>query len=35
MSALRRACYPMRQNCVVRFIDGPNDEESDAVAITQ
>jgi hypothetical protein len=32
--ALRRACYLMRQNCVVRFIDGPNDEESDPVALT-
>lgn len=29
--ALRRACYLMRQNCVVRFIDGPNDEESDPI----
>src|SRR4029077_6729718 len=32
--ALRQACDLMRQNCVVRFVKGPNDEKIDAVAIT-
>jgi hypothetical protein len=33
--ALRQACFLMRQNCVVHVLRGPNDEEIDAVAITQ
>ena len=33
--ALRQARDLMRQNCVVRFIKGPNDEKIDAVAITR
>jgi hypothetical protein len=32
--ALRHACDLMRQNCVVRFVKGPNDETIDAVEIT-
>jgi hypothetical protein len=32
--ALRQARDLTRQNCVVRFIKGPNDEKIDAVAIT-
>ena len=32
--ALRQARDLMRQNCVVRFIKGPNDEKIDAFAIT-
>jgi hypothetical protein len=31
--ALRQARDLTRQNCVVRFIKGPNDEKIDAVAI--
>jgi|GraSoiStandDraft_40_1057318.scaffolds.fasta_scaffold67270_3 hypothetical protein len=31
--ALRQACYLIRQNCVVHFIKGPNDEKLDAVTI--
>src|SRR2546426_4924099 len=32
--ALRQACDLTRQNCGARFIEGPNDEKIDAVAIT-
>jgi hypothetical protein len=32
--ALRQACDLTQQNCVVRFVKGPNDEKIDAVAIT-
>jgi hypothetical protein len=32
--ALRQACDLTRQNCIVRFVEGPDDEKIDAVAIT-
>jgi hypothetical protein len=33
--ALRQACALMRQNCIVHYIQGPNDEKIDAVEITR
>ena len=32
--AMRQACFVMRQTCVVHFVEGPNGEKIDAVAIT-
>jgi hypothetical protein len=32
--ALRLACDLVRQNCIVRYVEGPNDEKIDAVEIT-
>jgi hypothetical protein len=32
--ALRVACDLVRQNCIVRYVEGPNDEKIDAVEIT-
>jgi hypothetical protein len=31
--ALREACFLMRKNCLVQFVEGPNDEKIDAVEI--
>jgi hypothetical protein len=32
--AMHQACFLMRQTCVVHFVEGPNGERIDAVAIT-
>ena len=31
---MRQACFLMQQSCVVHFVEGPNGEKIDAVAIT-
>jgi hypothetical protein len=33
--ALRQACDLMQRKCVMRFVEGPNDEKIDAIAIVK